>query len=77
MIVIETIFNIDFFDMHFYIYPRSSNEEFSNKELLQISSNINEAIKATLNSFIQKLENHKKAQNGHKQTKIKNAPKNI
>ena len=45
--------------------------------MLQISSNINEAIKATLNSFIQKLENHKKAQNGHKQTKIKNAPKNI
>ena len=45
--------------------------------MLQISSNINEAIKATLNSFIQKLENHKKAQNGQKQTKIKNAPKNI
>ena len=40
-----------------------------------VSSNINEVIKTTLNFFIQKLHNHKKAQNAYKQTKIKNAPK--
>ena len=41
------------------------------------SSNINEVIRATLDFFIQKFHNHKKAQNAHKRTKIKNAPKNI
>ena len=40
-----------------------------------VGSNINEVIKTTLNFFIQKLHNHKKAQNAYKQTKIKNAPK--
>ena len=40
-----------------------------------ISSNINEVIRAILNFFIQKLHNHKKAQNAYKQIKIKNAPK--
>ena len=34
-----------------------------------VSSNINEVIRAVLN--------HKQAQNAHKRTKIKNAPKNI
>ena len=41
------------------------------------STNINEVIKTTLNSFIQKLHNNKKPQNAYKRTKIKNAPKNI
>ena len=36
---------------------------------------MNEVIKATLNSFIQKLHNHKKAQNAYKRVKIKSAPK--
>ena len=40
-----------------------------------VSSNINEVIKTTLNSFIQKLHNYKKAQNANKLIKIKNAPK--
>ena len=40
-----------------------------------VSSNINEVIKTTLNSFIQKIHNNKKAQNANKRTKIKNAPK--
>ena len=40
-----------------------------------ISSNINEAIKTTLNFFIQKFHNHEKAQNAYKRIKIKNAPK--
>ena len=40
-----------------------------------VSSNINEVIKTTLNSFIQKIHNHKKTQNVYEQTKIKNAPK--
>ena len=40
-----------------------------------VSSNINEAIRAILNFFIQKFYNHKKAQNAYKRTKIKNAPK--
>ena len=39
------------------------------------SSNINEAIKTTLNFFIQKFHNHEKAQNAYKRIKIKNAPK--
>ena len=41
----------------------------------QVSSNINEVIKAILNFFIQKLHNHKKTQNACKRIKIKkNAP---
>ena len=36
-----------------------------------VSSNINEVIKTTLNFFIQKLHNHKQAQNAYKQTQIK------
>ena len=36
-----------------------------------VYSNINEVIKTTLNSFIQKLHNHKKAQNAYKGIKIK------
>ena len=40
-----------------------------------VSSNINEVTRAILNSFIQKLHNHKQAQNAYKRTKIKNAPK--
>ena len=45
-------------------------------ELLEhTSSNINEVTRAILNSFIQKLHNHKKAQNAYKLIKIKNAPK--
>ena len=35
------------------------------------SSNINEVIKTVLNSFIQKLHNHKKAQSAYKWIKIK------
>ena len=34
------------------------------------SSKINEVPRVILNSFIQKLHNHKKAQNAYKQTKI-------
>ena len=40
-----------------------------------ISSNINEVIRAILDFFIQKFDEHKKAQNAYKRTKIKNAPK--
>ena len=40
-----------------------------------VSSNINDVIKTTLNFFIQKNHNHKKAENAYKRTKIKNAPK--
>ena len=36
-----------------------------------VSSNINEVIKAILNSFIQKLHNLKNAQNAYKRIKIK------
>ena len=36
---------------------------------------MDEVIKTTLNSFIQKLHNHKKAQKGYKWTKLKNDPK--
>ena len=39
------------------------------------SSNVNEVTKAILNSFIQKLHNHKQAQNAYKRTKTKNATK--
>ena len=39
------------------------------------STNIIEVIRAVLNFFIQKFDNHKKAQNAYKRTKIKNAPK--
>ena len=35
MIVVDLIFNIDFFGMHSYIYPRFASTEFFNK-LLQI-----------------------------------------
>ena len=35
------------------------------------SSNINEVIKTVLNTFIQKLHNHKKAKNAYKRIKIK------
>ena len=41
-----------------------------------ISSYINEAINTTLNFFIQKFHNHKKAQRAYKRIKIKNAPQN-
>ena len=40
-----------------------------------VSSNINEVIKTTLNSFIQNLHNYKRAQNAYKRAKIKNYPK--
>ena len=40
-----------------------------------VSSNKNEVTRAILNSFIQKLHNHKLAQNAYKRIKIKNAPK--
>ena len=53
---------------------KSQNQDFDGillSKLTNVSSNINEAIKTTLNSFIQKLRNHKKAQNAYKRTKIK------
>ena len=36
-----------------------------------VSSNINEVTRVVLNSFIQKLHHHKKAQNAHARKKIK------
>ena len=42
-----------------------------------VSSNINEVVRAILNSFIQNFHNHKQAQNAYGRIKIKNAPKNI
>ena len=47
----------------------------SQETLVPESSNIHEIMKTNLNSFIQKLHNHKKAQNANKLIKIKNAPK--
>ena len=41
-----------------------------------VSSNINEVIRTILNFFIQKCNNHKKAQNAYKRTKTKNVYKN-
>ena len=38
---------------------------------------MNEVIRTILNLFIQKLHNHKKAQNPYKRTKTKNVYKNI
>ena len=40
-----------------------------------MSSNINELIKTTLNFFIRKFHNYKKAKNAYKRIKIKTAPK--
>ena len=56
------------------------NQDFLSKKvkcvlITIVSSNINEVTRAILNFFIQKLHNHKKAQNAYKRTNIKNAPK--
>ena len=42
------MFNTDFVDMHFYIYPRSSGTEFSNKGIT-FTNAINNTIINTLN----------------------------
>ena len=58
----------------YQIALKSQNWDFDGillSKVTNVSSNINEVIKTTLNSFIQKLHNHKKAQNAYKRTKIK------
>ena len=66
------------FRSSFVIQAKAFDKSFKGVKCVSItivSSNINEVIKTTLNSFIQKLHNNKKPQNAYKRTKIKNAPK--
>ena len=64
--------------MWFVIQAKAFNKSFKKVNCVSItivSSNINEVIRAILDFFIQKFDEHKKAQNAYKRTKIKNAPK--
>ena len=66
--------------LQFVIQAKAFDKSFKKVKCVLItivSSNINKIIRTISNFFIQKLHNHKKAQNAYKQTKIKNAPKNI
>ena len=63
-----------------FLNPCKKYQDFLSKKAKCVTiviSNVNEVTRAILNSFIQKLHNHKKAQNAYKRTKIKHAPKNI
>ena len=68
--------------MPFVIQAKAFDKSFEKVKCVSItivSSNINEAIKAILDFFIQKFDffihNHKKAQNAYKRTKTKNVCK--
>ena len=63
------VFKIVICHLSFVIQAKTFDKSFKGVKSASITivrSNINEVIKTTLNSFIQKLHNHKKAQNARK-----------
>ena len=64
--------------LSFVIQAKAFDKSFKKVKCVSItvvSSNIIEVIRAILDFFIQKFQNHKKAQNAYKRIKTKNAPK--